>query len=326
MDIKKIVDTYKGSTEKLRTFDNIVFEYNIDPVELFKILIEHNCIDGRLFRQGRYKDEWFQAKRETKENNKKEAENSVITLNALKKENAKLRKENEKLKKKSQKDANNSQENEIPESYQKTIDAQQIEIKNLNETIENLIKASEEMNKEIASSERVNDSLAESNDALMAKIRFLEEQNDGALIEDLRTSISAKEDEIRELNSRIQSLKVQSFNESADEMVAQSKLRTLEDKNAKLLERIRGLEEENEELKCTNCADDIKRQLAETTQNYNEAMIINKKLEEQISFLEEEKESDGVIIVDQAKKTAALEKKLNKIEQYVLELMIYDQV
>lgn len=321
MSEKDIVSTFKGSTNKLKTFDEFVYKGE-DATEVFKILMAHNCIDGRLFRQGRYKDEWFQAKREAKGFNNQNSEEAVISLNELKKENAKLKKQLEK----SQKDAKNSQESEIPESYQKTIEAQQEEIKNLNETVENLIKASEEMNKEIASSERVNDSLAESNDALMAKIRLLEEQNDGALIEDLRTSISAKEDEIRELNSRIQSLKVQSFNESADEMVAQSKLKTLEDKNAKLLERIRGLEEENEELKCTNCADDIKRQLAETTQNYNESMLINKKLEEQISFLEEEKESDGIIIVDQAKKNSILEKKLSKIEQYVLELMIYDQV
>lgn len=308
-----IVSTYKQSTNKFAVVEKIAVETGMAPKDIFLELLNAHAIDGRMFRQGRYKDDWTAAKKEYKNGNINTAKEATTSLEALKKENAELKKYLENV--------------EVPESYQKTIDAQQKEIERLKEEIEGL-------NME-------NVSLGENVEALKS---MLESSSSDALIEDLNSVIKLREDEVKELNERIDELfksaslktdevadlkeeleaatglisvreekieelenkikhlKTSDFNATADGMVLESKLKTAEDKNAKLLERIRGLEEENEELRCTNCADDIKKQL---------------------ELLEEEKESDGAIIVDQAKRIASLEKKLRAAEQYVLNQVLY---
>ena len=329
-----IVSTYKQSTNKFAVVEKIALETGMAPKDIFLELLNAHAIDGRMFRQGRYKDDWTAAKKEYKNGNINTAKEATTSLEALKKENAELKKFIENV--------------EVPDSYQKTIDAQQKEIERLKEEIEGL-------NME-------NVSLGENVEALKS---MLESSSGDALIEDLNSVIKLREDEIKELNekiavyetdlwdvldktnlifgntfcersesnivaeaemlyesvkaldesakrvrdekieeleNRIKHLKVSDFNATANGMVLESKLKTAEDKNAKLLERIRGLEEENEELRCTNCADDIKKQL---------------------DLLEEEKESDGAIIVDQAKRIASLEKKLRAAEQYVLNQVLY---
>ncbi len=344
MDIN-IVETYKQASSKLEVIDRLARETGKTVPEIFVELSEAKCCDGRFFRQGRYAKEWNEAKKIMKENNLKRAAEATTSFSDLKAENERLRKqieelksneplkvsvseeEFEKLKAELEKYQENSQivaiDSEIPDSYKKTIDAQKEEIDKLNAAIEERDKSYQEA------------------------VQQMQEENDSAnaLIEDLRSVVQLREDEVKELKeviekkeASIQHLlsenadlkksldhhKVSDFNSTTDNMVLESKLKTEEEKNAKLLERIRGLEEENEELKCTNCADDIKRQLAETTQNYNEAMIITRKLEEQIKFLEDEKEGDGLIIVDQAKKTAELERKLAKAERFVLNHFLYE--
>ena len=336
-----IVSTYKQSTNKFSVVEKIAAETGMKPKDIFLELLNAHAIDGRMFRQGRYKDDWTAAKREYKNGNINSAKEATTSFEALKKENAELKKFLESA--------------EVPESYQKTIDAQQTEIQSLNETIETHQIEIQSLNEVIEDQQK----------SYQEAYQQMKDENDSAnaLIEDLRTVIQLREDEVKELTERIELFesddsritddlkaalekkeasvqhlleensdlkkqlehhKVSDFNATTDSMVLESRLKTAEEKNAKLLERIRGLEEENEELRCTNCADDIKRQLAETTQNYNDAMLINRKLEEQIKFLEEEKESDGIIIVDQAAKVCTLEKKLRKAEEFVLNRVLYE--
>lgn len=344
MDIN-IVEVYKQSNSKLEVIEKLARDTGKTIPEIFVELSEAKCCDGRFFRQGRYAKEWNEAKKIMKELNLKRAAEATTSFSDLKKENERLRKqieelksneplkvsvseeEFEKLKEELAKYQENSQivaiDSEVPESYQKTIDTQKEEIDKLNAAIEERDKSYQEA------------------------VQQMQEENDSAnaLIEDFRNVVQLREDEVKELNAVIEKKeasiqhllsenadlkksldhhKVSDFNATTDNMVLESKLKTEEEKNAKLMERIRGLEEENEELRCTNCADDIKRQLAETTQNYNEAMLINKKLEEQIKFLEDEKEGDTLIIVDQAKKTAELERKLAKAERFVLNHFLYE--
>lgn len=354
MDIN-IVEVYKQSNSKLEVIEKLARDTGKTIPEIFVELSEAKCCDGRFFRQGRYAKEWNEAKKIMKENNLKRAAEATTSFSNLKAENEKLRKqieelksneplkvsvseeEFEKLKAELEKYQENSQivaiDSEVPDSYQKTIDTQKEEIDKLNKKIDSLKIASSVTHAEL-------DELRTKNAELHSEVEQLktanasahdaftklddEKSDSDALIEDLNQMIMLRESQIEELNKKIEHLKVSDFNATTDSMVLDSKLKAAEDKNAKLLERIRGLEEENEELRCTNCADDIKRQLAETTQNYNEAMLINKKLEEQIKLLEDEKEGDGLIIVDQAKKTAELERKLAKAERFVLNHFLYE--
>lgn len=358
MDIN-IVEVYKQSNSKIEVIEKLARDTGKTIPEIFVELSEAKCCDGRFFRQGRYAKEWNEAKKIMKENNLKRAAEATTSFSNLKAENERLRKqieelksseplkvsvseeEFEKLKEELEKYQQNSQivaiDSEVPDSYKKTIDAQKQEIDKLNAAIEERDKSYQEavqqMQEENNASDKVIEQLRSEIEQLKtanasahdAFAKLDDEKSDSdALIEDLNNMIILRESQIEELNRKIEHLKVSDFNATTDSMVLESKLKTEEEKNAKLMERIRGLEEENEELRCTNCADDIKRQLAETTQNYNEAMLITRKLEEQIKFLEDEKEGDGLIIVDQAKKTAELERKLAKAERFVLNHFLYE--
>lgn len=290
-----IVNFYKSQTNKVDAVDRIVRETGKTATEVFTELIECNAIDGRLFRQGRYKDDWFAAKKSIKNENINRAKSSEKSFKA---EIENLRKENEKLLKKL-----NSQECEVPESYQKTIEIQSGEINKLNALIDEKDKT----------------------------IKLREEQldlNDKQMEEMGQTIVN--------LTKQLEHHKVSDFNATTDAMQMELKVKKLEAKiseyeveiqrlnsnDTRHVEYIRGLEEQLEEEAPSN-GETLSRQLAETTQNYNEAMLINKKLEEQIKLLEEEKESDGLIIGELIKSRDTLSAKLAKCEAYILNQVIY---
>ena len=292
-----IVSTFKGSTDKIGAVDRIIRETGMSAVDVFVQLIECNCIDGRAFRQGRFKDDWFAAKKAVKKDSIQRAESASRSLTE---EIKNLRAENEKL----QNQLDNAKNSEIPESYQKTIDTQKEEIDKLNAAIEQMkdeYKASDEMN---------------------AKLQN-EKSDTDALIEDLNSVVKLREDEIKELNERIEELnrkiehlKVSDFNATADSMQLELKVKKLEEKAdsygaenialneqiVKLKERIRGLEEEAEVV----APEDVDAELLE-----------------RIRFLEDEKEGDGLIIRNQLEKISVLENKLAIAEKYVLNQVLY---
>lgn len=299
-----IVSTFKGSTDKIGAVDRIIRETGMSAVDVFVQLIECNCIDGRAFRQGRFKDDWFAAKKAVKKDSIQRAESASRSLTE---EIKNLRAENEKLQNQlenAKKSQDNAKNGEIPESYQKTIDTQKEEIDKLNAAIEQMkdeYKASDEMN---------------------AKLQN-EKSDTDALIEDLNSVVKLREDEIKELNERIEELnrkiehlKVSDFNATADSMQLELKVKKLEEKAdsygaenialneqiVKLKERIRGLEEEAEVV----APEDVDAELLE-----------------RIRFLEDEKEGDGLIIRNQLEKISVLENKLAIAEKYVLNQVLY---
>lgn len=89
---EEIVSRYKASTNKMSEVESIVADTGIDPVDLFVLLIECNSIDGRMFRQGVYSEEWHQAKNRVKDENIKQAGHAIVTMSELKKENEELKK------------------------------------------------------------------------------------------------------------------------------------------------------------------------------------------------------------------------------------------
>lgn len=289
-----IITEFKSSTDKVDTLFRLQKESGRSFADIFVDLIEAHAIDGRLFfRRSEFKEDWIEAKNRVLANRKEEAGTACVSLKG---ENESLKNQVKSLErklKKSQKDESDSQEVEIPESYQKTIEAQKNEIDSLNNAIE-------ETKNELAASE-------ENNDALIQKIKYMQAENE-------------------ELQRRLGHSKTSEFNTSIDSMELELKVKKLEskvesyendikelnEKRIKYKERIRGLEEEVEELKCTNCAEDIKRQLREA--------------EEKIRFLEDEKEGDGLALVDLVKERDELSIKLDKAEQYILELLVYDRV
>lgn len=126
-------------------------------------------------------------------------------------------------------------------------------------------------------------------------------------IDMLNENIRKLQEENKELDKKIQHLKVKDFNDAVEDMVSENKISHLEERNKEYIETIQSLKKENREL----------------INNYNESMIINRKLEEQISFLEDEKEGDGLLLQDIIKERDELSKKLDKAEQYILDQLIY---
>ena len=331
-----IVATYKQSTKKLEVIEKICREADMEPKDVFIKLIEANAVDGRLFRQGRYKDDWFEAKKAIKKDN---IQRAADTSKSLTEEVKKLREENARLQE-------YLKEAEVPESYQITIDMQQKQIEHLKADIEQMkdeYKASDDMNEKLQNEKSDTDALIEDLNSVVKlredEIKELNERIDELFksatlradeVADLREeldnatkTIGTRDEKIEELENRIKHLKVSDFNSAADSMINESKLKTAEDEIARLKEYIRGLEEQLEDETPSN-GETLKRQLDETTQNYNEAMLMNKKLEEQIKYYEDEKDGDSLIIVDQAKKNCTLEKKLRKAEEYILNQLIYN--
>ena len=324
-----IVSTYKQSTNKFAVVEKIALETGMAPKDIFLELLNAHAIDGRMFRQGRYKDDWTAAKKEYKNGNINTAKEATTSLEALKKENAELKKFIENV--------------EVPESYQQTIDMQQKEIEHLKADIEQMkdeYKASDDMNEKLQNEKSDTDALIEDlNSVIKLREEEIEELNkrielfesdDSRITEDLKAALEKKEASVQHLleenaglKKSLEHHKVSDFNATADSMVLESKLKTASDEISRLKEYVRGLEEQLEEETPSN-GETLKRQLDETTRNYNEAMLMNRKLEEQINYLEEEKESDGLIIVDQAKKVSTLERKLAKAEAYVLNRVLYE--
>lgn len=302
-----IVSTYKQSTNKFSAVEKIAVETGMKPKDIFLELLNAHAIDGRMFRQGRYKDDWTAAKKEYKNGNINTAKEATTSLEALKKENAELKRLLENA--------------EVPESYQKTIEIQSDEINKLNALIDEKDKEYQEtyaqMKDEYEAAEKI--------------IKLREEQlnlNDKQMEE--------MEQTIANLTKQLEHHKVSDFNATTDAMQMELKVKNLEAKiseyeveiqrlnsnDTRHVEYIRGLEEQLEEEAPSN-GETLSRQLSETTQNYNEAMLINKKLEEQINLLEEEKESDGLIIEELIKSRDTLSAKLTKCEAYILNQVIY---
>ena len=302
-----IVSTYKQSTNKFAVVEKIAAETGVKPKDIFLELLNAHAIDGRMFRQGRYKDDWTAAKKEYKNGNINTAKEATTSLEALKKENAELKKFLEKV--------------EVPESYQKTIELQSNEINKLNALIDEKDKEYQEayaqMKDEYEAAEKI--------------IKLREEQLD---LNDKQ--IEEMEQTIVNLTKQLEHHKVSDFNATTDAMQMELKVKKLEEKiseyeveiqrlnsnDTRHVEYIRGLEEQLEEEAPSN-GETLSRQLAETTENYNAAMLMNKKLEEQIKLLEEEKESDGLIIGELIKSRDTLSAKLAKCEAYILNQVIY---
>lgn len=323
-----IVSTFKGSTDKIGAVDRIIRETGMSAVDVFVQLIECNCIDGRAFRQGRFKDDWFAAKKAVKKDSIQRAESASRSLTE---EIKNLRTENEKLQKQlenAKKSQDNAKNSEIPESYQKTIDTQKEEIDKLNAAIEERDKSYQEavqqMHEENTASNKVIEQLRSEIEQLKtanasahdAFAKLDDEKSDSdALIEDLNNMIMLRESQIEELNRKIEHLKVSDFNATADSMQLELKVKKLEEKAdsysaenialneqiVKLKERIRGLEEEAEVA-----PEDVDAELLE-----------------KIRFLEDEKEGDGLIIRNQLEKISVLENKLAIAEKFVLNQVLY---
>lgn len=332
MDIN-IIETYKAASSKLEVIDRLARETGKTVPEIFVELQEAKCCDGRFFRQGRYAKEWNEAKKIIKENNLKRAAEATTSFADLKKANEQLVKDNKSLQKQLE-NAKNSHDvaNDADlEAYHKTIDTQKEEIDKLNGIIENQQKSYQEAFQQMKDENEAADVLIEDlRNVLSLREDEVKELNEKIVamdrsdeISDLISTISIRDQRIAELEKSLEHHKVSDFNATVDGMQLELQVSKKDDEITRLKKYIRGLEEQLEEQTPSN-GDTLKRQLDETTQNYNEAMLMNKKLEEQIKYYEDEKKGDGLIIRDQFEKISVLENKLAKAEAYVLNHVLYE--
>ena len=325
---EEIVERYKSSTNKLREMDSIIADTGIEPKDLFLILLETHCIDGRLVRQGRYKDDWVAAKREMRDRGKKESNEAVISMNGLKKENADLKRAVTKLENEINTLKLNSgaaSENEVPESYQKTIDTLNKEIEHLQEKNAEYIEKIQELHKKAEiTPETKGETVQEVMDqctieSLSEAVERLEEEK-----ESLKGVIEIKDKSIQELLTENANLKNSLHNREDDIFEFKGKLESAMDLVKTREEKIEELEKKIKHLKTSDFNSTIDGMVSESKLSTANERI--KELEKELSFYEDEKDGDGALIDDLKTQNEILKSKLSTCEQYILDLMVYTEV
>ena len=186
------------------------------------------------------------------------------------------------------------------------------------ETVQKVMEAPEltaEEKHEAASLESYEKTIA----LLNAEIVRLQEEK-----ESLKGVIEIKDKSIQELLTENANLKNSLHNREDDIFEFKGKLESAMDLVKTREEKIEELEKKIKHLKTSDFNSTIDGMVSESKLSTANERI--KELEKELSFYEDEKDGDGVVIEQLKATNEILKSKLSKCEQYILDLMVYTEV
>ena len=156
-------------------------------------------------------------------------------------------------------------------------------------------------------------------ESLSEAVERLEEEK-----ESLKGVIEIKDKSIQELLTENANLKNSLHNREDDIFEFKGKLESAMDLVKTREEKIEELEKKIKHLKTSDFNSTIDGMVSESKLSTANERI--KELEKELSFYEDEKDGDGVVIEQLKATNEILKSKLSKCEQYILDLMVYTEV